>query len=756
MSVKHYVQRAGQLEESIGGWCPVYDIRGRGGLGYHQHSITGGMIRGNEGSDDEESETDEDSDEDSDENSDEDSDEESENDEDEYSDENLKKQIQDKKEINKLHKQLEEFKEVIDRNKKKLEDENKLLRHLSSNELRTIQENKIDKLQTYIAEQENKYDNKKVILEQMKNYKPRIDEEEVGELNKAVLKFKSELQPDTEKRFQFMEKRFQLVNELNFYDEQLKHLERSKRQKSMSENDIKREEQYILHYKKDVEDQIKVLDEKIKGWEEIKEKNRLNRELKKTMAEEKLKIHKDTLKAQFVNKEANLTPEELEKKEIRGERNFFSPLLEQTREYLIGFYELMNYIPEDELDLNQRGMIRVKTNINESIRKKYFSNGTYNPNTDAITNIPFQQKKDFIDKYRHLIDEYNLTAFIKVSVSSELYKIIESITSVLVSIESTEIYKDIRKYALDSMDEHQQMIQTFIQKLPHPVTLEEIKENAIELTDDILERMKQLKLGAGKTFEAFILDASNHWILQNFTNDNSTIINNDVNPIMNGLMTYSGKPLSDYLVYDLSSDLFDFELKCYGVFNKLFPSTMATSYFKMLELYADDKNKGIVLQGTKLMGNWSSTPMFYKDASGNMKLYNTYVYAQDLPRFNQTSNGFWLNHKMQNGHRVEVFGKDVYIIYQFIEGIYAYNLNADPIYDDNGQWKDAIQTNIKRKAVSVRLKRPIHQLPTHTHNGEILYTIDIDIVGPTSYKTAPDFHGADSIFIDPSKLVKIF
>ena len=45
MSVKHYVQRAGQLEESIGGWCPVYDIHGRGGLGYHQHLITGGMMR---------------------------------------------------------------------------------------------------------------------------------------------------------------------------------------------------------------------------------------------------------------------------------------------------------------------------------------------------------------------------------------------------------------------------------------------------------------------------------------------------------------------------------------------------------------------------------------------------------------------------------------------------------------------------------------------------------------------------------------
>lgn len=744
MSVKHFIQRAGMLEENIGEWCPVYSIRGRGGLGYHQHSITGGMIRGSGGSDDDKSKSEEDSEEDSDEESEEDSDEESESDEDEYSDENLKKQIQDSKEINKLHKQLEEFREVIDRNKIKLEEEITTLQNLSSNKLRTIQEHKIGKLKTYIAEQEDKYDDKKVILDQMKNHKPRIDKQEVEELNKAVLKFKSELQPDTEKRFQ-------LVNELKFYDEQLKHLERARRQKSMSENDIKREEQYILHYKKDIEDQIKDWDE------EIKEKIRLERELKKTMSEEKHKIHKDTLKAQFVDKEANLTPEELKKKEERGEHNFFSPLLEQTREYLIGFYELMNYIPEDELDLNQRGMIRVKTNIKDAIRNKYFSNGTYNPNTDAVTNIPFQQKKDFVDKYRHLIDEYNLTAFSKVSVSSELYKIIDSITSVLVSIESTEIYKDIRKYALDSMDEHQQMIQTFIQRLPQPVTLEEIKENAIELTNDILERMKQLGIGSGKTFEAFILDASNHWILQNFTNDHSDIINNDVNPIMNGLMSYNGKPLSDYLVYDLSSDFFDFELKCYGVFNKLYPSTMATSYFKMLELYADDKNKGIVLQGTKLMGNSSSTPMFYKDASGNMKLYNTYVYAQDLPQFNQTSKGFWLNHKMQNGSRVEVFGKDVYIIYQFIEGIYAYKLNGDPIYEQNNQWLDATQTNIKRRADNIRLRRPPpHLLPTHTHNGELLYTINIDKVGPTTYKTAPDFHGANSIFIDPSKLVKIF
>jgi hypothetical protein len=33
------------LEDSICGWHPVYDIHGRGGLGYHQHSITGGMLK---------------------------------------------------------------------------------------------------------------------------------------------------------------------------------------------------------------------------------------------------------------------------------------------------------------------------------------------------------------------------------------------------------------------------------------------------------------------------------------------------------------------------------------------------------------------------------------------------------------------------------------------------------------------------------------------------------------------------------------
>jgi len=43
-SVKHFITSAGMLEDSIGGWCPVYNIRSRGGLGYHQHSITGGMI----------------------------------------------------------------------------------------------------------------------------------------------------------------------------------------------------------------------------------------------------------------------------------------------------------------------------------------------------------------------------------------------------------------------------------------------------------------------------------------------------------------------------------------------------------------------------------------------------------------------------------------------------------------------------------------------------------------------------------------
>ena len=49
MSVKHFIHRAGMLEDSIGGWCPIYDIRGRGGLGYHQHSIIGGTIRGGSG-----------------------------------------------------------------------------------------------------------------------------------------------------------------------------------------------------------------------------------------------------------------------------------------------------------------------------------------------------------------------------------------------------------------------------------------------------------------------------------------------------------------------------------------------------------------------------------------------------------------------------------------------------------------------------------------------------------------------------------
>ena len=46
MSVKHFLTSAGMLEDSICGWHPVYDIHGRGGLGYHQHSITGGTISG--------------------------------------------------------------------------------------------------------------------------------------------------------------------------------------------------------------------------------------------------------------------------------------------------------------------------------------------------------------------------------------------------------------------------------------------------------------------------------------------------------------------------------------------------------------------------------------------------------------------------------------------------------------------------------------------------------------------------------------
>ena len=46
MSVKHFITRAGMLELSMCEWNPVYNIHGRGGLGYHQHSIIGGRIMG--------------------------------------------------------------------------------------------------------------------------------------------------------------------------------------------------------------------------------------------------------------------------------------------------------------------------------------------------------------------------------------------------------------------------------------------------------------------------------------------------------------------------------------------------------------------------------------------------------------------------------------------------------------------------------------------------------------------------------------
>lgn len=235
-----------------------------------------------------------------------------------------------------------------------------------------------------------------------------------------------------------------------------------------------------------------------------------------------------------------------------------------------------------------------------------------------------------------------------------------------------------------------------------------------ELTpSEISEMINKIDIneGHGKKFEK-VIEKIQDRVKKALTKDKSMIKNNDniqrykktktympkrdINGNIiyksNGKVDWEEKPLSDFLVYDLSQDKNDIELKYYNV-----------GTYKPNE--KEIKNNGLMLQESKFV-NSNFIPL-YTSVNGETKLYNIWsVKTKD-----------WVNDKNI---------KDVHVLYQTPSGNYSYTINKDKDLHKNDF------TSFTGK------------------NGEKLFILE------PKYKMGKDNHGKDIFYIPYKKLKKIY
>ncbi len=182
---------------------------------------------------------------------------------------------------------------------------------------------------------------------------------------------------------------------------------------------------------------------------------------------------------------------------------------------------------------------------------------------------------------------------------------------------------------------------------------DELKPNDIE---NMIKNIKSNE-GYGKRFEKIIINIQDK-VKKALTKDKSLISNNDnINRYKNKMvyfpkskdvngkvLEWEEKPLSEFLVYDLSQDKNDIELKYYNI-----------GTYKPSE--NEIKKNGLILQQSKFI-NLNFIPLYTTDDNGKTKLYNIW----------STKTNDWVNDK---------FYKDTYVLYQTSSGNYSYHLNDD-------------------------------------------------------------------------------
>lgn len=327
---------------------------------------------------------------------------------------------------------------------------------------------------------------------------------------------------------------------------------------------------------------------------------------------------------------------------------------------------------------------------------------------NIIDDEEYYRSKDFLDQIKWYENNYdNLD-------EDELYIYLESLAKLKELENKTMDKKNINKTTdldiklFNAIKDYELLtgIDSGLQYIDQDEIIEDINEYL--KPDDIIKEIKKINTneGYGKRFEKFIIKIQDR-VKRNLTKDKSKLINNDTLKKYSkkkvylykgeddkGKKIFDEKPLSDFLVFDLSQDKNDIELKYYNT-GTYMPNN------KEIE-----KN-GLILQQSKFI-NTNFEPLYTIDDKGKTKLYNIYS-------------------KKTNDYVNDTYNKDVYILYQTPSGNYSYHLNDD---------KDLIKVKHPKKGI----------------NGEELYIL----MPPNNYKSGIDNHNSKIIYIPYNKLKKVY
>jgi hypothetical protein len=179
-----------------------------------------------------------------------------------------------------------------------------------------------------------------------------------------------------------------------------------------------------------------------------------------------------------------------------------------------------------------------------------------------------------------------------------------------------------------------------------------------KMTDDLIDDIKLIarkgNKGYGLAFEDYLVNPENIHVLKdpNVTFTSSVSVDH---PILNTITSMQGKPLKDFIVYDLFSNTTIYEIKNFGMSTKGFP---AKSYDEI----KSSSNPFVDIQCTKFEGNPSFKPRYILYNDGTFKVYNIECkYNNDyiLPEI--------------------LSGRDLKFIVMLKDGVYEY----DPLKDEN-------------------------------------------------------------------------
>jgi hypothetical protein len=210
--------------------------------------------------------------------------------------------------------------------------------------------------------------------------------------------------------------------------------------------------------------------------------------------------------------------------------------------------------------------------------------------------------------------------------------------------------KDTNKYEID-LDKVEKNEELFLKDvLGHESEYQ--SKMTDELMDDISLISRKKNKGYGLALEDYLVNPENIHVLKDpsikFTSSVS-----DEHPILNNI-TYIGKPLKDYIVFDLFSDSTIYEIKNFGMSTRGYN---AKSYDEIKN--SDDPF--IDIQCTKIHGNPSFKPRYILYNDGTFKVYNIECTTNKSFILPETNVGFNLKY-----------------IVMLKDGIYEYN----PLDDD--------------------------------------------------------------------------